>query len=125
SEQRGKQSTAGCLYPFGQNCNLALSSPAQSPLKPIRVFPAVNKPIIDSLLIAMVQSSEGVSDLFFAAGRPPLVDQHGTLHEFPIDTAGGVLEAIQIDQLADHLIGNDQRLAEDLRRLGSCDCSYA
>jgi twitching motility protein PilT len=85
----------------------------------------VNKAIIDSLLTAMVQSREGVSDLFFAAGRPPLVDQHGTLQEFPIDTPTGVLEPSHIDQLTDHLIGDDERLTEDLRRIGSCDCGYA
>src|SRR5438067_11546043 len=73
----------------------------------------------------MVQSSESVSDLFFAAGRPPLVEQHGTLQEFPIDTPEGVLHSSQIDQLSDHLIGSDERLLEDLRERGSCDCGYA
>jgi twitching motility protein PilT len=73
----------------------------------------------------MVQSREGVSDLFFAAGRPPLVEQHGTLEEFPIDTPGGVMDSAQIDQLAAHLIDGDARLTDDLERLGSCDCGYA
>src|SRR5437868_1516692 len=73
----------------------------------------------------MVQSSEGVSDLFFAAGRSPLVEQHGTLQEFPIDAPEGVLDSSQIDQLSDHLIAGDERLLEDLRQRGSCDCGYA
>ena len=73
----------------------------------------------------MVQSSDGVSDLLFATGRSPIVEEHGTLHEFPIDTPGGVLESPQIDQLAAHLMGDDARLADDLVRLGSCDCGYA
>jgi len=73
----------------------------------------------------MVQSSEGVSDLFFAAGRSPLVEQHGTLQEFPIDTPSGVLDPNQIDQLTDHLIAGDERLLEDFRQRGSCDCGYA
>ena len=73
----------------------------------------------------MVQSSDDVSDLFFATDRPPIVEQHGILQEFPIDTPGGVLHSAQIDQLADHLIGEDERLTADLNRSGSCDCGYA
>jgi len=72
----------------------------------------------------MVQSGDGVSDVFFAAGRGPLLEQHGTLQEFAIDTPGGVLEASQIDQLAAHLIADDQRLTDELHRFGSCDCGY-
>jgi twitching motility protein PilT len=85
----------------------------------------LNKAAIDSLLTAMVQSSEAVSDLFFAVGRPPLVDQHGTLQEFPIDTPNGALDPSHVDRIADHLIGDDERLIDDLRRIGSCDCGYA
>ena len=80
--------------------------------------------IIDALLTAMVESGD-VSDLFFAVSRPPLVEEHGTLHEFPIDTPTGVLDETQIDQMSDYLIAGDERLAEDLRRFGSCDCGYA
>jgi twitching motility protein PilT len=85
----------------------------------------LNKEIIDTLLTALIESGDGVSDLFFAAGRPPMVELHGTLHQFPIDTADGILDDAQIDQLADHLIDGDERLIEDLRRSGSCDCGYA
>ena len=72
----------------------------------------------------MVQSGDDVSDLFFAAGRPPLLEQLGTIQEFPIDTPGGVLQTSQIDQLAAYLIGDDQRLTDELDRFGSCDCGY-
>ncbi|HEY4285014.1 MAG TPA: PilT/PilU family type 4a pilus ATPase [Chthoniobacterales bacterium] len=85
----------------------------------------MNKTIIDSLLAAMVQCDDGVSDLFFATGKPPLVELHGTLQEFPIDTPEGFLESEQIDQLVTHLIAGDERLVSDLHRLGSCDCSYS
>lgn len=81
--------------------------------------------IIDPLLAAMVQNSDGVSDLLFAVGKPPIVEQHGKLEEFPIDTATGELDAAQIDMIAQHLIGGDKRLTEDLVKFGSCDCSYA
>ncbi len=73
----------------------------------------------------MVSSSPGVSDLLFAVGKPPIVEEHGILEEFPIDTATGVLDAAQIDQIANHVMGDDERLTADLTRQGSCDCSYA
>jgi len=83
----------------------------------------VNKQLIDGLLSAMISSSEGISDLLFAVGKPPIVEEHGVLEEFPIDT--GVLDSAQIDQIADHVMGDDQRLKSDLADNGSCDCSYA
>src|SRR5947209_8259906 len=72
----------------------------------------------------MVQSAEGVSDLLFAVGKPPMVEQHGRLEEFPIDTPTGVLAPEQIDQIAEHLITGESRLRDDLAKFGSCDCSY-
>ena len=73
----------------------------------------------------MVSSSPGVSDLLFAVGKPPIVEEHGILEEFPIDTPTGVLDAPQIDQIANHIMGDDERVKADLARQGSCDCSYA
>jgi twitching motility protein PilT len=73
----------------------------------------------------MISSSPGVSDLLFAVGKPPLLEEHGVLDEFPIDTPNGVLGAEQIDQIAEHIMGGDERLKADLARQGSCDCSYA
>jgi twitching motility protein PilT len=85
----------------------------------------VNKELIDALLSAMISSSEGISDLLFAVGKPPIVEEHGVLEEFPIDTPTGVLDAAQIDQIAAHVMEDDERLKTDLAKNGSCDCSYA
>jgi twitching motility protein PilT len=85
----------------------------------------VDKEIIDALLTAMVQSGDGVSDLLFAVGKPPVVEQHGQLEEFPIDTPTGVLESEQVDEIAIHVMAGEQRLHDDLAKTGSCDCSYA
>ncbi|HEX8077594.1 MAG TPA: ATPase, T2SS/T4P/T4SS family, partial [Chthoniobacterales bacterium] len=85
----------------------------------------MNKELIDALLSAMVDSDEGVSDLLFAVGKPPIVEAHGVLDEFPIDTPTGVLEADLIDQIAAHVMNGDERLRDDLAKQGSCDCSYA
>jgi twitching motility protein PilT len=73
----------------------------------------------------MISSSEGVSDLLFAVGKPPVVEEHGTLDEFPIDTPGGVLDTTQIEQIAEHVMEGDERLKADFATYGSCDCSYA
>jgi twitching motility protein PilT len=73
----------------------------------------------------MISSSEGISDLLFAVGKPPVVEEHGVLEEFPIDTPTGLLDAAQIDQIAEHVMDGDERLKQDLAQNGSCDCSYA
>ncbi|MGZ4983562.1 MAG: type IV pilus twitching motility protein PilT [Chthoniobacterales bacterium] len=83
----------------------------------------MNEELIDALLTAMVESADGVSDLLFAVGRPPILEQHGKLLEFPIDT--GVLTQEEVEEISTYLIQGDERLTSDLGKLGSCDCSYA
>src|SRR6187401_3405632 len=73
----------------------------------------------------MISSSAGVSDLLFAVGKPPVLEEHGVLEDFPIDTPTSLLDATQINQIADHIMMGDERLKADLVRQGSCDCSYA
>ena len=86
----------------------------------------MNKEIIDALLSAMISSSEGISDLLFAVGRPPIIEEHGVLQEFPVETAtgGGVMDSTQIGQIAAQLMGDDDRLKNEFATYGSCDCSY-
>ncbi len=85
----------------------------------------MNKETIDELLSAMIASQDGISDLLFTVGRPPLVEAYGALEEFPIQmpesTAFGPQE---IGELVDHLINGDERLRRDLADWGSCDCGY-
>jgi twitching motility protein PilT len=85
----------------------------------------MNKEIIDQLLSAMIASREGVSDLLFTVGKPPLVEAHGWLEEFPVEMPEPFFGRNEIDQLAAHLINGDERLTRDLANWGSCDCSYA
>jgi twitching motility protein PilT len=85
----------------------------------------MNKEIIDELLSAMITSREGVSDLLFTAGKPPLVEAYGWLEEFPVEMPEPFLAADHVDQLAAHFINDDERLTRDLTNWGSCDCSYA
>jgi len=85
----------------------------------------VDKKIIDALLSAMVSSDECISDLFFATGKPPMVERHGQVEEFPIESETGVMDTGQIDQIAAHLMGGDERLQSEFQTSGSCDCSYS
>jgi twitching motility protein PilT len=85
----------------------------------------VNKQVIDNLLGAMIQSGAGVSDVLFTVGKPPMTENHGHLEEFAVDLPDGVLGPVEIEEIAQHLINGDVRLAADLESLGSCDCSYA
>ncbi len=85
----------------------------------------MTRDIVDALLAGMLQTSEGVSDLLFVAGKPPLIETHGRLMEFPIDTPDSVLTAELIEGLAQQLINGNERLTSDLAKAGSCDCSYS
>src|ERR1700676_416057 len=85
----------------------------------------MDKQVIDALLGAMIQSREGVSDLLFTVGKPPLVETHGWLEEFLVETPKPVFGSEEIDQLSDHIINGNERLLHDLATWGSCDCSYA
>lgn len=85
----------------------------------------MNKQHIDLLLSAMIGSKEGISDLLFTVGRPPLLEVHGWLEEFPVEMPERVFAARDIDQLSEHIIDGDERLTRDLHQCGSCDCSYA
>jgi len=85
----------------------------------------MDKRLADALLTGMLQSGEGVSDLLFVAGKPPLIEVHGRLQDFPIDTPGSVLTSELIEQLGRLIIDGNERLTSDLTTNGSCDCSYA
>jgi twitching motility protein PilT len=85
----------------------------------------VNKELIDALLTAMLQSADGVSDLLFAVGKPPILEQHGSLEEFPVELPEPVLAQAHIEEISACLMNGDPRLVNDLATNGSCDCSYS
>ena len=85
----------------------------------------MNREIVDALLTGMLHTGEGVSDLLFVAGKAPLVEYHGRLQDFPIDTPDAVLSSELIEHIAGIMIDGNERLTKDLAKNGSCDCSYA
>ncbi|MFL6527105.1 MAG: type IV pilus twitching motility protein PilT [Chthoniobacterales bacterium] len=80
---------------------------------------------VDALLTGMLQSADEVSDLLFLPGKPPLVEVHGRLHDFPIDTPESVLDTALIQEIAGHVMNGTERLHTEFAASGSCDCSYA
>ena len=85
----------------------------------------MNRDTLDALLQGMLQSGQGVSDLLFITGKPPLTEIDGRLHEFPIDAPETVLTPARIQEIAGHFINGSERLQNDFETTGSCDCSYA
>src|SRR4051794_14659588 len=87
--------------------------------------PSMDRATVDALLQGMLESTDGVSDLLFIAGKPPLVEIHGRLIEFPIDVPETVLTPALIEELAGQMMNGSERLQVEFATTGSCDCSYA
>jgi twitching motility protein PilT len=85
----------------------------------------MDRATVDSLITSMLESGEGVSDLLFLAGKPPLVETHGQLRSFPIDTPGSLLTSELIEDIAEQITENNEQLREQFAATGACDCSYA
>ncbi|HEX4631329.1 MAG TPA: PilT/PilU family type 4a pilus ATPase [Chthoniobacterales bacterium] len=85
----------------------------------------MDRQTVDALLTGMLESTDGVSDLLFIAGKPPLVEVHGRLTDFPIDTPESVLTPVLIEELAGQIMNGSERLRLEFSSTGSCDCSYA
>ncbi len=84
----------------------------------------MNKDELDSLLEAMTQQPDGVSDLLFVAGRPLQMEVQGNLKPFVDGQSEPVLTSARIEEMAGVIINNNQRLLQDLKERGSCDCAY-
>ncbi len=78
---------------------------------------------LNELLTKLIQSAEGISDLIFVAGKPPQSEIFGRLVT-PPGCPEPVLTGARIAGLALAIIGGNERLAGDLAKAGSCDCSY-
>ena len=85
----------------------------------------MNASEIDQLLSAMLQTSDGVSDLLFVVGRPPQIEDYGKLKPFEMPFPDAQLAPQQVESVARHLMNGNERLQSDLANTGSCDCSYS
>ncbi|MEQ1860314.1 MAG: PilT/PilU family type 4a pilus ATPase [Chthoniobacteraceae bacterium] len=80
---------------------------------------------LDRQLAHMLATGDGVSDLFFVAGRPPQVETFGELAEVEGGCISGTLIPAQTEAIALALIAGTPRLLADLEESGSCDTAYA
>jgi twitching motility protein PilT len=77
-----------------------------------------------TVILTMVDSSTGISDLIFSPGRPPQVEQHGELSAVEIK-ALPVLHPADTARLARDIIGDNRTALHALQEQGACDLSYS
>ncbi len=80
---------------------------------------------LEYVLSTMLDFSKDVSDLNFTVDKPLQVEVSGVLTPVQLNPPIERLTPFQTEMLALNLIGNNQRLIDDLLRTGSCDSSYS
>ena len=79
---------------------------------------------IDRLLLTMLRSQKGVSELFSTVERPLPVESSGKLVDVKTDPPIHRLSPYQAEMLAFGLLNGDKRNMETLAKTGSCACAY-
>src|SRR5512132_2505345 len=77
-----------------------------------------------TLIMTMLSSGKGISDLIFSPGRPPQVEQHGELTTVAIPGLD-VLQAADTARVARDLIDRNDHALRTLKEQGACDLSYS
>ena len=84
----------------------------------------MRKAQMDTLMAAMLESHDSVSDLNFSVDRPLQVHSNGELAPVSVTPPIANLTPFQTETLALNLMHNDRRLFQMLLQQGSCDTSY-
>ena len=77
-----------------------------------------------AMIMAMLDSGEGISDLIFSPGRPPQVERHGHLTAVQIPQVPE-LEPEHTARIARELIAGNGQALLTLHEHGACDLSYS
>src|SRR5438132_3403925 len=77
-----------------------------------------------AMIMAMLDSGQGISDLIFSPGRPPQVEKHGQLTAVPVPDLP-ILQPADTARLARDLIRNNEHVLATLKNEGACDLSYS
>jgi len=77
-----------------------------------------------AMIMAMLDTGAGISDLIFSPGRPPQVEQHGRLVPVPIPQVP-ILQPEHTSRVARELIAGNAQALLALNEHGACDLSYA
>ena len=78
----------------------------------------------DRILMTMLRSHKGTSDLNFTAGKPLQVEASGALTPVVFNPPIDKLTPYQTEMLALAVVGGDRGNLETLVKSGSCDCAY-
>ena len=84
----------------------------------------MRKAQMDTLMAAMLESHDSVSDLNFSVDRPLQVHSNGELAPVSVTPPIANLTPFQTETLALNLMHNDRRLVQMVLQQGSCDTSY-
>jgi twitching motility protein PilT len=77
-----------------------------------------------AMIMAMLDTGAGISDLIFSPGRPPQVEQHGRLTPVDIPQVP-ILQPEHTSRVARELIAGNAQALLALNEHGACDLSYA
>src|SRR3954447_25995771 len=76
------------------------------------------------VIITMIESGVGISDLVFSPGRPPQVEHHA--HLVAVDVPGlPVLRPEDTARIAGDLIAGHAQALATVKEQGACDFSYS
>ena len=103
---------------------MATGNPTGAPATAAAAQPA--KPVIPTqqIVLTMLNSNKGVSDLIISPGRPPQVEKSGQLVAVALPGVN-LLGADDTARIAGDLIGQNKIALQDLKENGSCDLSYS
>jgi twitching motility protein PilT len=77
-----------------------------------------------TLILAMLDAGEGISDLIFSPGRPPQVEKHGELTAAGTTVVSTLLPE-HTARIARDLIGDNDKALRTLKEHGASDLSYS
>lgn len=84
----------------------------------------LSKKDVGRLLMSMLRSNKGVSDLNFSPGKPLQVEADGKLTKVEFDPPIEILTPFQTEMLGLCVLGGDRGAIETIVRTGSADCAY-
>lgn len=79
---------------------------------------------LDRILMTMLRSNSGTSDLNFTPGKPPQVEASGQLVPVEVHEDLKVLTPYHTEMISLALLGGDKRNTQTLVESGSADCAY-
>src|SRR4051812_18505870 len=118
---RPEESGACGRYGLRMTAMAPTTSPTSTPGGNSPAVAALDTP---SLILAMLNSGSGISDLIFSPGRPPQVERHGQLTAVHVPGAA-MLTADDTARVARDLVGKNEHALRTLKDEGSCDLSYS